>query len=78
MKGTPNRGPGIRYRSAAFEIPESTLVRLKGKDRSMEVSTGPGCCRRPIPASYNRKSGARTNRRAGFDKLVASRMVAQS
>jgi len=37
-----------------------------------------GCCPRPSPASYNAESGARINRRAGFDKLVASRMVAQS
>jgi hypothetical protein len=53
-------------------------MRLKAKIAAMRVSAGLGRCHRPIPASYNAESGARINRRTGFDKLVASRTVVQS
>jgi hypothetical protein len=56
----------------------SIPMRLKAKIAAMRVSAGLGRCHRPIPASYNAESGARINRRTGFDKLVASRTVVQS
>jgi hypothetical protein len=55
--------------------PEPNPVRLKAKTVAEGMTAGSRCCPGPVPASYNAKSGARINRRTGFDKLVASRMA---
>ena len=73
MSLAPSTGFGLPRPSVPSPpLPYSILLRLKAKNIGRVKTPRAGCCDGPTPASYNAESGARINRRAGFDNLVAS------